>query len=197
MAIFRLPEQLVVVVGRLYIGLTLGLSSLAAGGYHSPAFTSWLVMFWLCTQQMQPSVFNASIMPAPPSLSIAGVAAIAAASSLCVLVFCLHISLSSTCVLGVHRGWKRVSGPLDLYLQTVVNCPVGVRDPSQVLWKNITTEASLRPQLGLLVDQLPLSSQLLQWDRDTCTLVWNRTSVPSASQQVGTRPFTPWHSFCT
>lgn len=67
---------------------------------------------------------------------------------------------------------------------------------TQVLWKNtvpLTIEASLQPQLGLLVDQLLLSSQLII-ETDIPTLPPEiRTSVPSTSQQVGTRPFTPWH----
>ena len=42
---------------------------------------------------------------------------------LCTLVFCMHVHV-------------RVSGPLELELQTVVNCYVGAENCTQVLWND-------------------------------------------------------------
>lgn len=53
---------------------------------------------------------------------------------LCVMVFCLHICLGTTCMLGAHGGQKRAAYPLGLELEMVVlprgcwesnPCPLG------------------------------------------------------------------------
>lgn len=40
-------------------------------------------------------------------------------------VFCLHVCSCTTCTIGDRGHQKSASGPLELELQTVVNCPVG------------------------------------------------------------------------
>ena len=40
---------------------------------------------------------------------------------LCVWVFCLHVCLCNTCMLGTYRSQKKMSDPLHLELQMVVS----------------------------------------------------------------------------
>lgn len=43
---------------------------------------------------------------------------------LCVWVFCLYACLCTMCMLGAHRGQKRILDPLELELQTVLSSHV-------------------------------------------------------------------------
>lgn len=53
------------------------------------------------------------------------------------MVFCLNVYLYSMCMPSSPRGQKRVSGPLELEFQLVVNCLVGFRNQIQVPYKSI------------------------------------------------------------
>ena len=46
------------------------------------------------------------------------------------------LCLCTAYIPGVHGGQKRVLDSLKLELQTVVSCPVGARNRTQVLWKS-------------------------------------------------------------
>lgn len=47
----------------------------------------------------------------------------------------VFVSMYTTYVPDAHISWKRVSGPLELELQAFVNCHVGVKNQTQILWK--------------------------------------------------------------
>lgn len=56
---------------------------------------------------------------------------------LCVLEFCLHVCLYTTCIPGALRDQKRESYSLELELQMVLSHYGGAGNETWSLWKNI------------------------------------------------------------
>lgn len=64
---------------------------------------------------------------------------------LCVWMFCLEVSLCTTCRSGALGGQEKVLNPLELKLQMVVNRYIGARNRTQVRKEQLSPHPSISP----------------------------------------------------
>ena len=82
--------------------------------------------------------------------------------SFVLFLMCMSIYLGDAWEYSTHGTPKKVSGPLELELQTVTCCPVGAGNWKQVIWKNALNywATSAVPILSFLCGSWGLNSKL-------------------------------------